>query len=342
MIRVAGRSILVANRITMADVAHEAGVSLMTVSRVVNNRDNVSPATRQRVLEIIERLEFRPSGIARGLATRRTGTLGLVMPDVGNPFFSTVARGAEHLAYNEGYNVFLCNTNEDWGREEAVLQSLEERRVDGVVLCSSRLDDDKLESVVTRFPAAVLVNRSLAGTKAGAVMVDDKAGSWDVIQHLLRTGHRKIGFLAGPQASRSGFRRIEGYRSALDAAEVAYQPEWLQHCLPTVAGGQEEAIRLLRAHKDLTALFCFNDLVAVGVLKACVRLGKRVPKDLAVVGFDDIQLASLVTPALTTSRVPRYQLGRDAMRLLLSNIQGCFDDCHVVLQPKLVVRASAP
>ena len=129
------------NRVTMADVAREAGVSAMTVSRVVNEKGEVGPATRQRVLEVVERLGYRPSAIARGLATQRTGSLGLVMPDVANPFFSDVARGAEHVAYAEGYNIFLCNTDEDPQRELSVLQSLEEKQVDGVVLCSSRLDD---------------------------------------------------------------------------------------------------------------------------------------------------------------------------------------------------------
>ena len=151
------------NRITMADVAREAGVSLMTVSRVINNKSQVSAATRQRVLSIVEQLGYRPSGIARGLATRRTGTLGLVVPDVANPFFADVARGVEHQAYAEGYNVFLCNTAEDPEREVAVLQLLEEKRVDGVMLCSSRLEDEDLRALLGRHPAVVLVNRQLEG-----------------------------------------------------------------------------------------------------------------------------------------------------------------------------------
>lgn len=178
------------SRVTMADVAREADVSLMTVSRVVNEKGEVSPATRQRVLEVIEQLGYRPSAIARGLATQRTGSVGLVMPDVSNPFFSDVAHGAEHLAYAEGYNIFLCNTDEDPQRELSVLQSLEEKQVDGVVLCSSRLYDSELEAALAHHPAAVLVNRRLeGGGVVGSVVIDDEAGGRMATQHLLQAGH---------------------------------------------------------------------------------------------------------------------------------------------------------
>jgi LacI family transcriptional regulator len=334
----------------MADVAREAGVSLMTVSRVVNNKGEVSPATRQRVLEIIDRVGYRPSSIARGLATQRTHTLGLVIPDVGNPFFSDVARGAEQVAYAQGYNVFLCNTDEDARRELAVLQSLDERRVDGVVLCSSRLDDAELRAVVARHPAVVLVNRRLetedevpAENNLGVVMLDDVTGGKTGTQHLLNSHHRAIGFLAGPPASRSGHQRAIGYRVALSAAGAPDNPAWVLPCSADVDGGYRAARDLLTAHLELTALFCYNDLVAVGALQACVDLGSQVPDDIAIVGFDDIPLAALVTPPLTTCCVHRYELGKQAMRLLIDRIRGdTGQTTEVLLRPELVIRASAP
>jgi LacI family transcriptional regulator len=332
----------VSNHITIADVAREAGVSLMTVSRVINDKDGVSPTTRQRVLEIVERLDYQPSSIARGLATQRTGTLGLVVPDVANPFFSDVARGAEHVAYAQGHNVFLCNTDEDPLREETVLQSLEAKRVDGVVLCSSRLDDGKLCSVLARHPSVVLVNRRLEGDKMGTVLLDDEIGGRMATQHLLQTGHRDVGFLAGPLTSRSGRERIKGYCAVLTAAGRPYNSDWLRHCSPVVQGGQEAARELLTTYPELTSLFCYNDLVAVGALQACADLGRRVPDDVAIVGFDDIPLAALVTPPLTTCRVPRYELGVQAMRLLLAQIDGDLITSKIVLRPELVVRTSAP
>jgi LacI family transcriptional regulator len=331
----------------MADVAREAGVSMMTVSRVVNNKDGVSAATRQRIQAVIDRLGYRPSDIARGLVTKRTGTLGLVVPDVSNPFFSEVARGAEHVAYAEGYNVFLCNTEEDVERELAVLKSLEEKRVDGIVLCSSRLEESELEAAVARHPAVVLVNRQLSGSNVSAVLIDDEAGGEMATRHLLQSQHCAIGFLAGPLASHSGRRRAKGHRAALAAAGLSYDPDWTQRGAPTVDGGRQAARALLTAHAELTALFCYNDLVAVGALQACAELGYRVPKEIAVVGCDDIPLAALITPPLTTARGPRYALGRQGMELLLRQIDGCpgADESRcpeIVLQPELIVRASAP
>lgn len=330
-------------RVTIADIAREAGVSLMTVSRVVNNKGEVSPATRQRVLDVIERLGYRPSGIARGLATKRTGTLGLVVPDIANPFFSDLARGAEDRAYAEGYNVFLCNTNEDPHREIAAMESLEEKRVDGLVLCSSRLDDDELHMALDHHSAAVLVNRRLEGYDVGVVLIADEAGGRAATQHLLQAGHRAVGFLAGPPASRSGHQRARGYCAGLDAAGLPYNSAWVRHCSSVVEGGQETALKLLTDHPELTALFCYNDLVAIGALQICAALGRRVPDDLAIVGFDDIPMAALVTPPLTTCHVSRYELGDHAMRLLLDRIDGCTEGCEeIVLRPELIVRDSAP
>jgi LacI family transcriptional regulator len=327
----------------MADVAREAGVSLMTVSRVINNKGDVKAETRQLVLSIIERLGYRPSAVARSLATQRTGTLGLVVPDVGNPFFSGVARGAEDQAYAEGYNVFLCNTNEDPQREMAALRSLEEKRVDGLVLCSSRLAEAVLLPLLGRHPAAVLVNRRLPGDGIGAVLIDDEAGCRMATEHLLRAGHRAIGLLAGPAASYSGRQRALGYRAALAAADLPYDPARVRNCTAFVEGGLTAARELLLASPELTALVCYNDLVAVGTLQACAELGRRVPDDLAVAGFDDIPLVDQITPALTTCHVPRHDLGVQAMRLLLGRINGCPDECRdIVLPVELVIRASAP
>ena len=336
------------NRVTMADVAREAGVSMMTVSRVVNNKEGVSASTRQHVQAVIDRLGYRPSDIARGLVTKRTGTLGLIMPDISNPFFSEVARGAEHLAYAEDYNVFLCNTEEDTDRELAVLKSLEEKRVDGIVLCSSRLSVEELEAATARHPAVVLVNRRLDSGEVGVVLIDDEKGAQLATQHLLEAGHEAIGFLAGPRASHSGRQRTLGHRAALTARGLSPNPDWTRNCRPTVEGGRETSRELLTTHPELTALFCYNDLVAVGALQACAHLGRCVPEDVAVVGCDDIPLAALITPPLTTTRGPRYELGKRAMALLLRQIEGCpeeteQDPCaEIVLQPELIVRASAP
>jgi LacI family transcriptional regulator len=332
-------------RVTMADVAREAGVSLMTVSRVINNKEGISDTTRTRILEIIKRLDYRPSDIARGLVTNRTGTLGLVVPDNSNPFFSEVARGAEHVAYAAGYNVFLCNTEEDKTRELAVMQSLEEKRVDGIIVCSSRLEDSVLKRALSFHPTAVLVNRSIEEPNIGVIEVDDKRGALMATEHLIRSGHTRIGMLAGPDYSYSGQLRISGYRAALEAAGIDFDPELLHHCTPKALQGKAAALELLGAHPDITALFCYNDLVAVGALQACAGAGRRVPEDCAIVGFDDTLLALLVTPPLTTCYVPSYDLGRQAMELLLQCIKKENEPrgrSHIIVQPEIRVRESAP
>ncbi len=338
------------DRITIADVAREVGVSMMTVSRVINGRGDVSGATRQRVLEAVERLGYRPSGIARGLATRHTGTLGLVVPDIANPFFAEVARGVEEVAYSQGYNVFLCNTDEDPARELDVLGSLEEKRVDGVVLCSSRLSDEDLQMAVDAYPAVVLVNRK-AGQHVSTVVVDDVLGGRLATGHLIARGHRAIGFLSGPQGSHSGQGRLEGYAIEMASARLRRETRWIEPCGPTAEQGRLAALRLLRGSIELTALICYNDLVAVGALHACRELGRDVPGSVAIVGFDDIPVAALVTPALTTCRVSRHELGARAVGLLLEHVRGegyaagegrGAPAAVVALKPELVVRASAP
>ncbi len=335
------------NRITMSDVARRAGVSLMTVSRVVNNKGEVSPETRQRIQRVIEELGYRPSGIARSLATRKTGALGLVVPDVTNPFFADIAKGVEHLAYAEGYNVFLCNTEEDPQRELTIIESLRVKEVDGLIVCSSRLDDKRLREALQHHPAVVLINRRIRSSSSipgiTTVMIDDCTGGATATRHLLQSGRRSIGFLAGPPASKSGLRRGQGYRIAYREAALTPDPDWSRYCAPNVDGGYIAGMQLLREHPELDALFCYNDLVAVGVLQACAELGLHVPDDIAVVGFDDIPLASLVTPPLTTCRVARYELGRLALIALMDQMRGCTSGCsNMVLSAELVVRASAP
>lgn len=330
-------------RVTMADVAREAGVSLMTVSRAINGKDGVSESTRNRIQAIIDRLGYRPSVIARSLVTDRTGTIGLVVIDNSNPFFSEVARGVEQEAYTQGYNVFLCNTEEDIEREQAVLRSLEEKRVDGVILCSPRSDEPVLQAALTQHAAVVLINRRLADVHFGTLLINDETGGWLCTEHLLSRGHRAIGFLSGPARSYSGQVRARGYRAALEAAGITPCSDWTRPCLPVVESGREAALDLLTDHRQITALFCYNDLSAVGALQACAALGRRVPDDLAIVGFDDIPLASLVTPPLTTCQVPLNDLGRQATRLLLDHINGCKADCdNIVIEPKLIIRNSAP
>lgn len=331
------------NRVTMADVAREAGVSLMTVSRVINEKGDVSDDTRQRVLTVVERMDYRPSGIARSLATHRTGTIGLVVPDISNPFFADVARGVADAAYLENYSVFLCSSDEEPERELEFVASLEEKRVDGLIVCSSRLPRQDLTVALTRHTNVVLINRRANDLGAGAVLADDETGARMIVEHFVRRGHKNIALLAGPSASYSGKARLSGYRSVLETSGIAWQPDLVRHCAPTADGGAEAAEALLTERPDITALFCYNDLVAVGALRTCTSRSLEVPARIAIAGFDDIAIAALVNPPLTTCRVPRYDIGVQANRLLLNQINSepC-NGCETILPVEFVVRASAP
>lgn len=331
--------------ITISDVAREAGVSTQTVSRVLNNKGEISPTTRRLVTDVIQRLGYRPNAVARSLVTRRTLSLGLVVPDIANPFFPEIARGAEDVALAAGYSVFLCNTIEHAEREIAVLRLLEEKRVDGVVVCSARLPDEQLVPLLKRHQAVVLVNRTVPNGTAGTVRVDDASGTRQAVGHL-HAGHRgKLAMLAGPENSHSGRERVRGFRDALRDAGGPEDPSLIVSCPPYLEGGYQAATGLLSPSRGIDGLVCYNDLVAIGALQACHDLGVRVPDDVAIVGCDDILLARLVTPSLTTMRVSKYEIGASAVRMLLGRIAGSghrSERTEVVIRPELVARASAP
>ena len=336
-----------ADRVTIGDIARIASVSRMTVSRVINNEKGVGKETRQRIETIIEEVDYRPSQIARSLATQKTLTLGLVVQDISNPFFSGIARGIDQIARQEGYSVLLCNTEEDSANEKEILQVLEEKRVDGVLLCSSRLKREDLRNILPRFPSAVLVNRLLGEEDCAelvdSVIIDEDAGGSMATGHLLSRGHQKIAFLAGPQASFGSQGRRRGYESTIQGAGIAVESEMIYPCEPTVEGGYAGTMHMLASYPEITAIFAYNDLVAVGVLQACEEMDLSVPKDVALVGYDDIRLAALVTPSLTTCRIPREEFGKIAGRLILDRIHGKSEECQIiVVHPELIIRASAP
>jgi LacI family transcriptional regulator len=329
-------------KVTIADVAREAGVSLQTVSRVINNKGEISPTTRESVLAVIERLGYRPSSIARSLATSRTYTIGLSVPDISNPFWPEIARGIEDVLWQQGYNLFLCNTTETPQREEAVLQLLEDKRVDGVIVAGSRLPDERLLPLIAAHHAAVFINRTLPGSSAGSVRIDAQDGARQAVNHLLSRQRRRIGFLAGPPTSQNSRSHRSGYIGALESADYPIEPALMLHCPPYLEGGYQATQALLAIHPALDAIYCYNDLIAIGALQACAEIGRRVPDDVAVVGYDDILLASLITPALTTLHVAKYDVGAAAARMLLDLINEQAEQNEIIIKPELVVRASAP
>jgi len=332
-------------RVTLADVARQAGVSMQTVSRAVRNKDEISTETRERIMAIVNELGYRPSGIARSLVTQRTTTVGLMVPDIANPFFSEIARGVEDTAYAHAYTLFLCNAAEDIEREKAALNSLLEKQVDGVIICSPRLPMTDLLAYLEQFYYAVVFNRDLSEDidKVRLIYVDDQEGTRLAWDHFVLHGHQKIGMLAGPVQSWSSQKRVAIFRAACKSAGLDGCLELIQHCMPTIAGGLEGTERLLIDHPEITAILAFNDLVAIGALRICQKLGRRVPQDIEIIGSDDIPLASLMTPPLTSLHVPHRTLGVTGMQSLIQLLNGEKPDPYrIIFHPELTLRCSAP
>jgi LacI family transcriptional regulator len=330
-------------RPTLADVARAAGVSLMTVSRAINGKAGVSEDVRSAIMTLAKELGYRPNQIARGLATSFTTSVGLVVPDNTNPFFAQIARGVEDTAYKQNYNIFLVNTAEDPAREKSALNSLSQRGVDGLILCSSRLPLEVLEEEISRFPAVVLVNRELGSSSGHAITinVNDQRGAHIAVRYLLDHGRERIAYLNGPTTSTSARRRLEGYKSAIQEANLPFDPTMVENCAPDTEGGRIAAAALFARHPDTNAIYAFNDLVAVGAIQIIEEINKRVPADVAVIGVDDIPLATIVRPQITTLHANLSHIGHLAMGSLLDAIEGGNSSTAILIEPELVVRDSA-
>jgi LacI family transcriptional regulator len=329
-------------RSTLADIAKLANVSLMTASRAINGKPGLSPELREEVLRIAQELGYRPNIIARGLATRQSCSIGLVVPDITNPFFAQIARGVEDFAFTNKYNLFLVNTNEDPAREEAALDSLWQNEIEGLILCSSRLPEADLIHQVNRFPAAVLVNREVQLTQPSLVTINlnDFAGAQTAVDYLLQQGRKQIGYIGGPANSLSNQRRLQGFRQALEKADRPVELGLVDDNVPNTEGGWLAALTLLIQKPNLDAVFAFNDLMAVGALQALQEVGKRIPQDIAIIGVDDIPLATIIRPHLSTLYVDLQNLGQTAVRSLLDLITGTSIPAVIHLDLDLIVRDS--
>jgi LacI family transcriptional regulator len=327
----------------MRDVARKAQVSIKTVSRVVNKQGEVSDETRQRVLAAIEELGYRPSKVARALVTQRTDTFGLILSDITNPFFSELACGVLNAAQAKGYDVFLCNSGARVEAEMRALYSLVDHNVDGVIIFPSWRNIERLKTFAERNRPLVVINRILEEHPSiGRIWTDNHGGAKLAVDYLAGKGHTTIGMLAGYSSSPRIIRRVHGFREALTDHGLPVVDEWIVTCVPVVKHGYRATRRLLSRHPEITALFAYNDLLAVGAIRACQELGRRVPDDCAIVGFDGIQLASLVTPALTTVHIDKFELGRQAVTRLsqmLEEPESIFPPIR--LDVELVVRDSA-
>jgi DNA-binding LacI/PurR family transcriptional regulator len=331
--------------VTIKDVAREAGVSITTVSNVLNDRTaSMSKATLQRVLQVMQDLSYRPNPLARGLVTRRTATIGVVLAEIETSLFLRALNQIEPIARKAGYSVLMSNAN-DPAKEYEVLQLLIEKRVDGLIFLSvsELVKDDHVPELERLHIPTVLVNRAKTYPNLDQINWDDTAGVTQAVEHLIRLGHRRIAHLCGPKRRRSGQNRLQGYKAALEKHGIPYRSEYVcpGDYTDTETLWQRSTLRLLQLSPQPTAVVASDDTVAASAIKTLQRAGLDVPRDIAVVGVDDQRFGTYLNPALTTVRLPVLEAGRRAVKMVLERIAGTRNEsAHVTLPCSLIVRES--
>jgi LacI family transcriptional regulator len=331
--------------VTLRDVARMAGVHPGTVSRALNadTRALVNATTAQRVLEVAEQLGYRPNPIARGLKTNRSMTVGVLVPDLMNPLFAAIVRGIEDRLSPAGYTLLITNTDNDLDRERTDFEAMRARQVDGFITATAQRDHRLITEVVGEDAKIVLVNRSVDDNALPAVTVDDRAGARLAVEHLVDLGHRRIAHLAGPRDVSTGFRRHQGFVETMGEHGVEVDPELVRFSDGFVeAEGARVCRELIARGAEFTAIVAGNDLMALGCYDALAEHGLRCPQDVSVVGFNDMPFADRFQPALTTVRIPHYEIGAAGADLMLALLRG--EDVpprQTLLAPALVVRGSS-
>lgn len=328
---------------TLHDVAKAAGVSIATVSATINQSAYVSPELQERVRKAIAELGYHPDGIARSLKKRSTQTLGLIISDITNPFFTALVRDIEDGANARGYALILCNTDEHLEKEQAYLRLLRSRRVDGLIMAPAGSVEDYHHFTLEVSTPLVFIDRKIPTVPADAVVVDNVGGARQAVEYLIRLGHRRIGAITGlPQISTT-HEQVEGYRQALESAGFSMDHLTLMRCGNSrLEGGYQAGLVLLTLPKRPTAIFATNNVMAIGLMRAVAERGLRCPEDISVACFDDFEWASVFRPRLTTVAQPTYDMGLKAAELLFARLEGTLagDPKEVVLSPALVIRDS--
>ncbi|ELM3767460.1 substrate-binding domain-containing protein [Vibrio cholerae] len=327
---------------TMKDIARLAGVSTSTVSHVINKNRFVSDEIAERVNNAAQQLNYAPSALARSLKMNRTKTIGMLVTTSTNPFFGEVVKGVERSCYHQGYNLILCNTEGDNQRMKASINTLLQKRVDGLLLMCSTLEGERLD-VFDRYPDIPIVVMDWGPILFASDKIQDNSlqGGYMAAKHLIECGHKEIGCITGPLIRHQAQMRYEGYKRALAEAGIAINPDWIVESDFECEGGYQAFEKLYQRGKLPSALFVSNDMMAMGVIQAASQRGLRVPDDLSLIGYDDVHIAKFMTPALTTIHQPKYRLGKAAVDTLLYRLENPDTTAQVVqLEPTLVVRNS--
>jgi LacI family transcriptional regulator len=331
-------------KITIKDIARKANVSHTTVSRALNNKSRIKNETKDKILTIARELNYRPDFIARSLVMKRTKTLGLVITTIANPFYIELSQGIETTAISQGYNIILCSTNYDLSAERKYIDMLRSKGVDGIILTSAHMGDPNIVGLAEEGFPIILINRRtyhpVVKEKVDYVGVDNILGGFLAVEHLIRLGHKRIGVIGGSSESSVGFERLEGGKKALTTygmeviGDLFLEGDFLK------GSGYQGGKRFLKMDEPPTAIFATNDYMALGTYQAIVEEGRRVPEDIALIGFNDIEFAAMKGIELTTVGQKKYEMGALSVKMLVERIEGggMGSPKEMILEPELIIR----
>lgn len=324
---------------TIYSVAEEAGVSISTVSKVINRTGNISERTRRNVLQVMDELNYHPSVVASALTGKQTKIIGLLIPDISNPFFAEVARSIEDRSYELGFHVMICNTDNDAQKEKKYLSLLTRQRIDGLIIASAFRNASLLENMVKQDVPVSLIASEIFNLPVNTVTVDDYKGAYLATSYLLSLQHRKIAIIT--EDAKSNQIRLRAFKDVMKEEGIIVPRDYVVKTEATIQSGYESAKRLLRLPERPTAIFACNDLLAIGVMKVAKEEGLNIPEDLSIIGFDNTVLSTTTTPMLTTIAQPMKQMGTRVVEMLVEEMKHpklCKK--RLLLTPELIIRQS--
>lgn len=328
--------------VTIYDVAREANVSMATVSRVVNGNQNVKPSTRKKVLEVIERLEYRPNAVARGLASKKTTTVGVIIPDISNNLYAELARGIEDIATMYKYNIILANSDQNEEKELTLLDAMLAKQVDGIVMMSDKVTDN-IQKAIDSSPVPIVLAGSVDEIKEmPSVNIDYALAAYEAVKLLIDNGHKKIAFVSGPQSFTITQYKLDAYKKALIDAGIKVDERYILEEEGHYDSGMEAFQQLENLVEDApTAYFAGSDELAIGIIHAAQDIGKNIPKDIEIISFENSKLARMVRPQLTSIALPLYDIGAVSMRYLTKLLnKEKVEEMSIILPYRIEVRDS--
>lgn len=325
-------------------VAKKAGVSVATISRVLNHPEAVAPDTREHILSIMESLNYTPNWFARGLKLNRTSVIALFIPDILDLGYMEIAKGVEDVAHQKKYNIMLCTTEEERNKEKEYIENFIARKVDGIILVSSSLNKNDLTQIKKQDVPVVLVGKNEGLIGENIVYTDYITASAEAVKHMIEIGHRKIGMICGSRPKIENLDKVEGFRKTITVEGLSYQPEYIVEEENSIEGGYLGACKLLNLTDRPEAIFVTSDIMAIGAMEKIKQTGLKIPQDIAVVGFDNLKISGFIEPKLTTVAKPMYRMGLVAARLLFDLMEDDREEDsepqEILIQSKLKVRKS--